>query len=304
MEHTVTLSVVNSGTETKEYRKNSLVYKVAGGGTKSVTITLPDDADFLTYIAGDSELSSTITHGQNDPKTVVLDTDNYVADQLDGTIIITATTPKEVLLPAASTMFTGDADGGVGNIITIVRASSGQLNVQTTGTDTIDGNAHVAGVAGYLTGHDAPSAVAVFDDVTDGAFAATVDGVAIEVTGIDFTATDPDGVVTSFDEVAARVQRDLRLVTGGLETVVYDTDHFVFTSGVANASGNFSVLSTIATPAGTDISGVGTAYLDAETAVGTATAGVGGYAFAAAGSIHMQAVNGGWKTVGGTTTFS
>lgn len=306
MEHTVTLSVVNSGTATKEYRKNSLTFIVAGGATKSVTITLPDDADFLAYIAGDAELASTITYGQNDPRVVEFKTADYTVDQLDGTIVMTATVPKQILLPLASTMFTGDAAGGVGNIIQIVRASSGALNVQTTSPDAIDGNAHVAGVAGYLTGGTAATTnVATWVAVTDGEFAVTIDGVGYNITGIDFSAAHAGGAVASMAEVAARIQAAVRAATGATETVVWSTDHFVITSSVARVSGYVSVLSAVAAGTGTDISGAGaTTFMDGEASVGVASAGVGGYAFTAAGSIHIQAVNGGWRTVGGTTAFS
>ncbi len=305
---TVIMSVVNSGNDNKTYRVNDLDFNIVGGQTKNVTISLPDDAGFIVWLTGESDLTGTITYGQNDPSTVMIVDEDYAVDPLDGTVILTATVPWEILLPSIDTMFSGDSDGGVGSIIQLKRASSGVLKVQTTSPDTIDGNAHIAGVAGYLSGGTgADGTFGNWTSITDGEFAGTFDNVALDILGIDFSATHHSGVaVASMNDVADRIQEVLRAATGNTETVVWSTNKFVITSSVAKVSGNVSLLTAVGGGAGTDISGAGTGYMDADT-TGTAVsavAGIGGYAFVAAGSIHMQAVRGGWQTVGGTTAFA
>lgn len=106
------------------------------------------------------------------------------------------------------------------------------------------------------------SATAVFGtwgSVTDGEFAISIDGVAYDVTGIDFTG------VADMDDVAAQIQSSLRAATGGSEVVVWETDHFVIISGVTTSSSAVSKASTVSGGSGTDISGAGgTAYMDAD----------------------------------------
>jgi hypothetical protein len=129
---------------------------------------------------------------------------------------------------------------------------------------------HATYTPGYMTGgSSAESNVAIWDSVSDGSFRVTVDGVAYNVDGIDFTAP-----VTSMAEVASTIQAALRAVTSGLETVVWSTDHFVITSADTTVSSEISVLTTSTGTVGTDISGVGTVYMDSETGRGVATAAV------------------------------
>ncbi len=74
---------------------------------------------------------------------------------------------------------------------------------------------------------------------------------------------------TSFADIATKIQKAIRAVTGESETVEYDTDHFKITSTMIGSDSNVSQLSSPST--GTDISGAGaTAYLDcASNAVAT-----------------------------------
>ena len=302
MSQSVTLSVVNSGSR-KEYRKGNLV-AVMPTGTKSISITLPDDSDFITYLGANSDLSYTITYGQNDLKTVTVVPEDTTLDQLDGTVVVDSAVPVQLTLPLSSTLFSGDATGGVGNIIRIIQ-TSGQVAVKPSGTEKVDGVSVPAAAAGYLTGGSSATSVAgTWAAVTDGEFAITIDGVAYDITGIDFSAAHADGAVADMDDVADRIQTYIRAGTGNEETVVWSTDHFVITSTVARVSGYVSVTSAVSGGSGTDISGVGTAFMDSETGRGTATAGAGGYKFAAAGSIHLQGLYGAYRTVGGTTAFS
>lgn len=137
----------------------------------------------------------------------------------------------------------------------VADAIQAAIRAETSGTETCVWSAILTG------GTAATDVVATWEAVTDGEFAATIDDTSIEVTGIDFTG------VTTMAEVASTIQTALRAETGGTETVVWDTDHFVIT-----ALNNISVLAAVAVPAGTDISGAGaTTFMDAETAVGTAS---------------------------------
>jgi len=125
--------------------------------------------------------------------------------------------------------------------------------------------------AGYLTGgNNAEGTYGTWESITDAEFAITIDGVPYEIIGIDFTG------VGDMAGVATVLQNAIRAETGGLETVVWSTNHFVITSGTTGVGSEVSITSTVSTPAGTDISGAGAAdWLDADTGNGTATAGTG-----------------------------
>jgi len=122
----------------------------------------------------------------------------------------------------------------------------------------------------YLTGGgSAESTVSVWDSVSDGSERGTVDGTAYNVDGMDFTS------ITDMDGVAAVKQAAWRAATGTLLTIVWDTDHFVYTSANTTSSSEFSVLTTSTGTVGTDISGAGAGtYSDSDTGNGTATAAV------------------------------
>ena len=140
-----------------------------------------------------------------------------------------------------------------------VNVPSAPSNALLTG-----GTAATTQMLGILTGGtSATSVIGTWNAVTDGEFAITIDGTAVDVTGLDFNA-DAD-----MDAVAATIQVGLRAATGTLETVVWDTDHFIITAAVSA-----SVTSAVSGGSGTDISGVAvTAFMDSETAVGTPTTG-------------------------------
>jgi len=117
----------------------------------------------------------------------------------------------------------------------------------------------------YLLGGSGATAVlGTWTAVADGEFAATIDGVAREFAGIDFSGA------LSMDDVAGLIQTAVRTVTAATETVTWGTDHFVITSSSTDpAVTAVSVLATVAAPAGTDISGLGgTAFMDGDTGNG------------------------------------
>jgi len=88
--------------------------------------------------------------------------------------------------------------------------------------------------------------------ITDGEFGATIDGTLVNVTGLDFSA------VTSLNDVASVISAG---TAGG--TVTYVINRFVFTSDTTGVASTISLLQTVVTPAGTDISGAG--LLDGDT---------------------------------------
>jgi hypothetical protein len=94
--------------------------------------------------------------------------------------------------------------------------------------------------------------------VSDGEFAVTIDGVLNEETGLDFTS------VTSLDDVASVIDTAL----GAAGDCYYLDGRFNIKSGTVGAASTITLLSTVAAPAGTDISGA--AYLDGDTLYGPA----------------------------------
>jgi len=119
----------------------------------------------------------------------------------------------------------------------------------------------------YLTGGS--SAEGTFNNwlaVLDGEFAITVDGVAYDVTAIDFTG------VTSMADVATYIQTALRTQTTSTETVAWSVDHFVITSVDTTSSSAMTVTSAVGGGVGTDISGAGASnWMDADTGNGVVT---------------------------------
>jgi len=117
--------------------------------------------------------------------------------------------------------------------------------------------------ANLTGGTSATAVVATWNAVTDGEFTITIDDVAYDITGLDFSgAADMDGV-------AAIIQEALRTATSTQVTCVWSTNKFIITGKTT-----VSVTSAVGGGSGTDISGAGaTAFMDAETGRGTATSG-------------------------------
>lgn len=140
---------------------------------------------------------------------------------------------------------------------------------QPTSTLTAKGDLYVATFdAAFLTGGtNVETTPATWAAVSDGSFRITIDGTGYNVDAIDFSGD------SSMDEVAATIQAALRSATGGLETVVWDTDHLVITSGTYGTSSSITVTSTSTGTVGTDISGAGASdWMDCDTGNGTVTA--------------------------------
>jgi hypothetical protein len=104
--------------------------------------------------------------------------------------------------------------------------------------------------AAYVTGGtNAPGNFALWTSITNGSFRIEIDGTWYNITGINFTG------YSSMDTIAGKIQLEIRTVTGGMETVIWETDHFIITSGAIPASSSISL--TTAAGVGTDISGEG-----------------------------------------------
>lgn len=120
----------------------------------------------------------------------------------------------------------------------------------------------------YLTCGNAPTTSATtWGNVDDGEFAITINGVARNVTGLDFSNAGNN------DQVASIIQAAIRALTSSTEEVEWDGTQFIFRSGSTTSSSAITVLSAVAAGTGTDISGAGaTAFLDGETGRGTVSA--------------------------------
>jgi len=122
----------------------------------------------------------------------------------------------------------------------------------------------------YLTGDTgATSVVATWNAVTDGEFAISINGVAKNITGLNFSAA------TTMEGVAAIIQTGIRTATGRLETCTWSTDHFIITT-VSSVLSEITETSAVVAGAGTDISGAGaTDFMDADALNGVVTAAAG-----------------------------
>ena len=102
-------------------------------------------------------------------------------------------------------------------------------------------------------GTNEESGIATWQAVTDGSFQIWVDGVVVQVTGLDFSGDN------SLTEVAATMQVGWRAAGAGTETVTYDTvgERFVFKSEPAapTAADLLSYLERHSDGTGTDVSG-------------------------------------------------
>ena len=154
-----------------------------------------------------------------------------------------AVVANKLRFSAAEAVYFGDILNGFFNLV---------ANVPATPTNAL------------LTGGTSATAVAAtYAAVSDGEFAITIEGVAYDITGIDFTGA------ATMDAVAVIIQAAIRAATGNdYETCVWDTDHFIIT-----VRKTITVASAVSGGSGTDISGAGgTAFMDSDTGNGTVTA--------------------------------
>jgi len=110
-------------------------------------------------------------------------------------------------------------------------------------------------------GEDPETTVAVWADISDGEFSITIDGVVRELTGLDFS------MVTSLDDVASVIDTAL----GANGDCYYLVNRFNINSRTTGESSTISLLTTVASPSGTDISGAN--FLDGATLAGPSNLG-------------------------------
>jgi len=113
----------------------------------------------------------------------------------------------------------------------------------------------------------ATTVIATWNAVTAaavGEFGITINGVAQDITGLDFAAC------ADMDDVAAVIEAGLVAAFGAAITCTWNTNHFRITSADTNpATSLITVTRAVAAPAATDISGVGaTTFMDGEVGVG------------------------------------
>ncbi len=116
------------------------------------------------------------------------------------------------------------------------------VSVLSTVTPSTDGGSLRCGTAGLL---------AAFTPISDGSFEADIDGVMVDITGLDFTSD------LSLNAVAATIQAGL--VAGGYvgATVIFTVDHFVIKSGTTGIASTVPLLVAVSPPTGTDVAGGG-----------------------------------------------
>jgi hypothetical protein len=150
---------------------------------------------------------------------------------------------------------------GTGGAVAILNPGGNEtleIGLDPTGAGVSD---HEIYTPAFLTGGNAPEiVVAIWDSVSDGAFSITIDGAVREITGLNFQVP----AVISMAEVATVIQVGIRAVTGSNETCTWSGTEFVITSALTTVASAVTVTSTIAVPAGTDISGAGAAYMDCD----------------------------------------
>lgn len=108
-------------------------------------------------------------------------------------------------------------------------------------------------------GLGATTAIAEWSVVADGSFRISIDGVAANVTTLNFTSS------TTLSNVALVIQNGLVAAGFAGATCVYSTSEgrFIIKSGTAGITSTITVLSTSTATVGTDISGLGgTPFLD------------------------------------------
>lgn len=155
-----------------------------------------------------------------------------------------------------------------------------------------------ADTAALLECGDSPEvSVNTWKAITDGEFAATIDAGLVELTGLDFSS------VTSLDDVASVIDTALG-VNGDCYFLI---NRFNINSGTTGAASTITLLSTVAAPAGTDISGSN--FLDGDIAVSPSNLG-GSYLsqgqiieeFSAA-ITAIENINNDWYAMGGIKKY-
>ena len=133
----------------------------------------------------------------------------------------------------------------------VVAAATAYFSQQPKPTSLKVSTRYSTAQAAQLRGGAVVSATALLA-VADGSFAISIDGVAQDITGLDFS----DGE-TDLDDIAASIQAALQAVGSGgftAATCTHDGTRFFINSGTTGASSTISFLSAVSPASGTDIS--------------------------------------------------
>lgn len=130
--------------------------------------------------------------------------------------------------------------------------ADGSFNISIDGSnEDITAVDFTGATAGFNIGaNTAESNPATWAAISDGSFNISIDGDNQDITGVDFSGD------ASMTDVAATIEADLQAIgTGGYTaaTCVWDTDHFVITSGTTGASSTVSYVTTVSPATGTDV---------------------------------------------------
>lgn len=141
-----------------------------------------------------------------------------------------------------------------GSNVTLSTVSSGaneklQITAESRREGIVDHETYTP--AFYTGGTSAETNISLWDNVADGSFRITLDGTAYNVDGLDFTA----GPVTTMTEVATVIQVAIRTLTGGDETVTWNTNRFIINSANTTVNSEVNTITTSTGTVGTDISG-------------------------------------------------
>ena len=133
----------------------------------------------------------------------------------------------------------------------VVAAATAYFSQQPKPTSLKVSTRYSTAQAAQLRGGAVVSATALLA-VADGSFTISIDGVAQDITGLDFS----DGE-TDLDDIAASIQTALQAVGSGgftAATCTHDGTRFFINSGTTGASSTVSFLSAVSPATGTDIS--------------------------------------------------
>lgn len=152
----------------------------------------------------------------------------------------------------------------------VVKVANAYFSQQPKPTDFAVSVRAAADVAAELRGGsivDDAANLALFTAITDGSFDISIDGVANDITAMNFSGAANLAAVAAIIQTAVRVP-----ATGGftLATCTYEQGRFFIRSGTTGAASAISFLTAVSPAAGTDISEL----LEMNQGVGTKTNGI------------------------------
>ena len=181
----------------------------------------------------------------------------------------------------AATSFTGDGSALSGIVATGGGTITGDLDIDqdlvvngTISASALTLNGEPLGNLSSVTepvvytpavltcGVGAESNSAQWGSLASGTLRITLEGVGYDI-AVSFVG------VANMDDVALRIQDGINVATGGSETVVWDTDHFIITSADTTISSSLAPLATHSGAMPIDISGAGVNdWMDCDTGNG------------------------------------